>query len=343
MTVARGKLVDESITSWYHCSSRCVRKLLLMGEGFEHRKQWIEDRLQTLAEITSVQCAGFAVMDNHLHVLVRLDSARTATWTAREVAERWARLFPPRKVKGRGPANVEAWIAAHADDARWVETARERLGNLSWFMKWLKEPLARMANKEDACTGAFWEGRYKSIGILDEASLLATCAYIDLNPVAAGAATTPEESPHTSFHARVKHCRSAGELENVRDGLSTQTSQTKMERTYWLLPIEDRREQGEPVVGLLAGLTFSCYARLLDWTSRLVRDGKAHVDAEMASIFARLHVEAERWQSSLLSLLGPAKLVGHYFGRLQRLREVASRQGKQWVKNRGTRAAVLTV
>ena len=75
-------------------------------------------------------------------------------------------------------------------------------------MKCLKEPLSRLANKEDGCTGAFWEGRFRSVAILDEESLLATCAYIDLNPVAAGISPTPEESPHTSFHARVEHCRS---------------------------------------------------------------------------------------------------------------------------------------
>ncbi len=71
-------------------------------------------------------------------------------------------------------------------DARWVAAARERLQSLSWFMKCLKEPLARLANKQDETRGPFFEERFKSIAILDEESLLATCAYIDLNPVAAG-------------------------------------------------------------------------------------------------------------------------------------------------------------
>jgi REP element-mobilizing transposase RayT len=343
MTVARGKLVDETITPWYHCISRCVRRMMLMGDGFEHRKRWLEKRLEMLSANTGVRCAGFAIMDNHLHLLLRLDSAATAAWTPREVARRWARLFPPRESKGQGPVNIEAWIAAHAEDARWVAMARGRLGSVSWYMKWLKEPLARMANKQDGVTGAFWEGRFRSIAILDDESLLATCAYIDLNPVAAGIAITPEESLHTSFHARVEHCRQAGELDGLKDGLSTETSQTEMERTHWLLPIEDRREQGEAVLGLLGGFTFSCYARLLDWTSRLLRTGKARVNPELASIFARLHIDAERWQSTLQSLLRPGKLVGQYFGRLQNLREMAARHGKRWVKNRGTRAAVLAV
>ena len=68
-------------------------------------------------------------------------------------------------------------------------------------MKCLKEPLSRLVNKAEKCTGAFFEGRYKSIAVLDEEALLAVCAYIDLNPVAAGIARTPEESEHTSVKA----------------------------------------------------------------------------------------------------------------------------------------------
>ena len=49
MTVARSQLVDVGVTRYYHCISRCVRRAFLCGEGFEHRKQWIEDRLELLA------------------------------------------------------------------------------------------------------------------------------------------------------------------------------------------------------------------------------------------------------------------------------------------------------
>lgn len=335
MTVARRRQIDESITPWYHCISRCVRGSRLMGDEFSHRQQWLEERLEFLTGIMGIECLGFGIMDNHLHLLLRLDSTLVNSWSAREVAERWARLYPPPELKGNCPQAAEAWLVEHAADESWVGTRRELLGSISCFNKCLKEPLARLANKEDGVTGAFWDGRFRSIAVLDEESLLATAAYIDLNPVAAGKAETPEDSPHTSFHARMEHCRNLGELEQLQDGLSTETSQTEMEQQHWLLPIEDRREQGEGVLGMLSGFTFSCYARLLDWTSRLVREGKAHVDAGMASIFERLRISADQWQSSIRLLLSEKRRMGHYFGGRSRLREVAERLGKHWVKNVG--------
>src|SRR5262245_37368408 len=135
MTTARRLLVDEEVTPRYHCVSRCVRRAFLCGEGDEHRKDWIEQRLQELVEGMAVQCAGFAVLDNHRHLLLRLDSARAQTWTAEEVAARWAKLFPPRSEKGQGEANLPAWIAAQAADEAWVAQTRQRLASLSWFMR----------------------------------------------------------------------------------------------------------------------------------------------------------------------------------------------------------------
>ena len=73
MTMARSELVDLNVTRYYHCISRCVRRAFLCGDGFEHRRQWIEDRIEMLAGKFAVSVCGFAVMGNHLHVLVRLD------------------------------------------------------------------------------------------------------------------------------------------------------------------------------------------------------------------------------------------------------------------------------
>ena len=97
MAIARAKLVDLTVTRWYHCVSRCVRKAFLLGEGEHSRQEWLENRLEELAEIFAVAVGGFAVMHNHLHVLLRLESRRnwlgsSSGWVLlpRPGATRWA-------------------------------------------------------------------------------------------------------------------------------------------------------------------------------------------------------------------------------------------------------------
>ena len=97
MTTARFRLVDTKVTRWYHLVSRCVRSAwLLQDDGTNNRKDWIDQRLKELDQIFAVSVGGFSVMDNHLHVLVRIDDEQAKTWSPLEVAKRWTRLFPPR-------------------------------------------------------------------------------------------------------------------------------------------------------------------------------------------------------------------------------------------------------
>jgi hypothetical protein len=139
MAIARAHLVDLTFTRWYHCVTRCVRRAFLLGEGENDRKVWIENRLREPAEIFSLAVAGFAVLDNHVHMLVRLDPEVANGWSDEEVSRRWGRLFPPRD-KRRQPLPVsDDWIAWRLKDAAWVMKARQRLQSLSWFMKCPKE------------------------------------------------------------------------------------------------------------------------------------------------------------------------------------------------------------
>ena len=113
MTSARTLIVDPEASGYYHCVSRCVRRAFLCGYDpvFErdcsHRKQWIEDRLVELAQLFALNVYAYAVMSNHLHVVVQLEPAIVRTWSAEEIAERWARLFPVT-VNGKPDAEANA-------------------------------------------------------------------------------------------------------------------------------------------------------------------------------------------------------------------------------------------
>jgi len=178
----------------------------LSGRNFDHRRGWIESRIRELAAIFAIDVAAYAVMSNHYHVVVRVGARRADGWSTDEVLVRWTRLFT-------GPLLVRRYLDEEsragmdgAEIAKVEEIAciyRARLYDLSWFMRMLNECIARQANAEDEVTGRFWEGRFKSQALLDEQALLAAMAYVDLNPVRAGLAETPEAGGYTSIHARL--------------------------------------------------------------------------------------------------------------------------------------------
>ncbi len=149
MTLPRRLLVNPSEPGWYHCVSRCVRRAFLCGDGKDHRKQWIVDRLRLLAHCFSVEIAAYAVMSNHLHVVVRLDPCAPDRWTAQEVADKWLTAFAREHGPDGAPiAPSPEDVATAAADWAWVHARRRRLGDLGWFMKALKEPIARRANRD---------------------------------------------------------------------------------------------------------------------------------------------------------------------------------------------------
>ena len=337
MTIARAQLVDPSLTRWYHCISRCVRRAFLLAEGACNRKAWLEHRLQELAQCFAVAIGGFAVMDNHLHVLLRLDPQVLAGWTDEEVVRRWGRLYPPRDRKRQPSPVTDEWVQQQLQNAAWVATTRQRLGSLSWFMKCLKEPLSRLANREDQAGGAFFEGRFKSVAILDEESLLAICAYIDLNPVAASIAEVPETSEHTSIKQRVDHVQEQGRTADLQAAQAGSVAGSRaaagLEEGLWLCPIEDRSHLDSPREGMLEGFTLGNYLLLIDYTGRLFRQGKVAISAEVGAIFERLGSGVENWQSRMRRLVS-GRLLGRFFAATRlRLREVARNLGVNHLVN----------
>ena len=215
MGYPRARIVDSSTSGFYHCISRCVRRAFLCGDEHDHRRQWIEQRLAELLAVFTIEACAFAIMSNHLHLILKTNPKAARALTDLEVARRWVRLFPAelhRRRKAAGSrteaGRIEAaYLQSIVADRRKIARWRARLASISWFNKLLKEPIARRANREDDCTGHFWEGRFKSIRLLDQAAVLACMVYVDLNPMRAGMAKVLQECSFTSLLQRMKVLR----------------------------------------------------------------------------------------------------------------------------------------
>ena len=210
-------LINLSDTPYYHCVSRCVRRAFLCGrdkqtgKNYAHRRQWVEDRLMFLADVFCIDVCAYAVMSNHTHVVLRINKQKADSLSVREILKRWHKLYKGMLLSQRyiNPAECNAMSETEIHTVKSLANVyRNRLYDISWFMRLLNEYIARHANKEDRCTGHFWEGRFKSQALLDEASLAACMAYVDLNPIRACLAKTPEDSSHTSIQKRINAAKS---------------------------------------------------------------------------------------------------------------------------------------
>jgi REP element-mobilizing transposase RayT len=316
MPKPRKSLVSLEATPYYHCVSRCVRRAFLCGEdaftgiSYEHRRQWIEDRLLALTDIFAIDIAAFAVMSNHYHVVLHINHAQASGWTNMEVVEQWHQLFKGSLLSQRF---VEGELLNRAErDALSVqiEEWRSRLMSISWFMRCTNEPVAREANFEDEVTGRFWEGRFKSQALLDEKALLACMAYVDLNPIRARMAETPERSDHTSIQQRIRHLLNTDE--------NKQKSQTLFQFA------------GNPRNDMPEDIPFCVkdYLELVDWSGKIIRQDKKGAIAEnQPPILSRLNIDARHWIYLSQNFEKP---FGNLVGSAIEVRSACEEMGKKW-------------
>lgn len=280
MTTPRKQLISLADTPYYHCISRCVRRAFLCGEDkltgktFEHRRAWVEDKLLALSQVFAIDVCAYAIMSNHTHVVLFVDEASAKSWSTEEVLKRWHKLFKGTLLTQQYCRGDKIAVYLMPSLLETVECYRKRLIDISWFMRLLNESVARQANQEDNCTGRFWEGRFKSQALLDEAALAACMAYVDLNPIRAKMAKTPEESEYTSVKERIAHAKIGQQPAN-------------------LFPFV-----GNPRKLMPKGLPFELkdYLALVDLTGRCIREDKAgYITQNQPEILNRLNISTENW------------------------------------------------
>ncbi|MFV0478113.1 MAG: transposase [Parahaliea sp.] len=294
MTKPRKQQISKSDTPYYHCMARCVRRAFLCGQdklsgkSYEHRRQWVVEQLHWLTSIFAIDICAYAVMSNHYHLVLHLNSSKD--WSDREVISRWLQLH-------KGPLLAQQFLAGDAlseiQQKTLSETAavwRARLEDLSWFMKCLNEPIARKANAEDECTGHFWEARFKSQALLNDEALLTCMAYVDLNPIRAGIADTPEDSNYTSLQVRLRPAINRKIQKALRKHYSHSFEQ------FPIKPLFGFESSNSYSSKLYIPCTASSYTKLVDWSGRQMRaDKHGSIPGSLPPIFERLHTEVEEW------------------------------------------------
>jgi len=298
MTRPRKALISLADTPYYHITSRCVRRAFLCGvdhysgQSYEHRRQWVVDRIRLLSSLFAIDVCAYAVLNNHYHLVLKLCPEQIERLGDDDVMDRWCALFkgPLLIQRYRDGEDLKPFERTTVSDI--VKDWRSKLSSISWFMRCLNQPIARQANLEDKCTGKFWESRFTSQALKSEEALLSCMAYVDLNPVRAGIADRPETSSHTSIRERLKpefdlqqaidDQTECGDIHNFKTPLKP------------LLPFENRLVN-ESQTGIL--FNFEEYLALVDWTGRVIRsDKRGHIDIALPPILARLQITADQWR-----------------------------------------------
>ncbi len=297
MPRARKEIVDPSSTPYYHCTSTCVRQMYLCGydqaskKSFEHRRQWIVDRIEHLAKHFSIGVCAYAIMHNHYHIVLKLGEAKSLTNA--EVIQRWTSVYrgshPIIKRLIAGTASASDKLMARKIIAKW----RERLSSISWFMRALNEPIAKRANKESGHRGHFWESRFHSQALLDDFAMLGCMVYVDLNPIRAKMANSLNESDYTSIQQRI-HLNNPTvqrKIAHFKSDITNLNTTSSAEQRSFLLPL--RNIHDDKVI------TFSLaeYIELVKWSGQLLHPRKrGHLAKDNPTLLRQLKIAPKLWQ-----------------------------------------------
>jgi hypothetical protein len=190
-------IVPPDMDGLYHVVSRVVDRRMIFGE--EEKKKFRE-LLVSYAGFSGITVAAWCLMDNHFHLLLHVparERENPAGLPEKEILRRVGMIY-----KGAAMAEIERVLGQCGDAAsrmRYLERFTRRMGDLSLFMKTIKQRFTQWYNGKNRRKGTLWEDRFRSLAveIQDLATLGAAArivsAYIDLNPVRAGMVEDPAE------------------------------------------------------------------------------------------------------------------------------------------------------
>ncbi|MGI9427612.1 MAG: transposase [Bythopirellula sp.] len=316
----RSETFNPDVVGVYHCWNRIVQRRHLFGfdsltgKDYGYRKQWVWDRLNELAAMMGIDVLDYAILDNHLHLVLRNRPDVIQQWDDLEVAKRWWLLCPERKEDDGSAAEPTNCELRHLQQD--ADEYRKRLSNISWFMRLLCQPIARRANREDDVDGRFFAKRFDCKRLESEADVLACSLYVDLNVIHAGKAESPEESEYTSACDRIRSrwCSAQEEFAGMPSTTSTDHADS------WLAPVflDERAESYENIeqaacsnpigtarVSNKGFLPITCrqYLALLDVLGRTIRcDKRGHIPTDLPPLLERLDMSVENLVSSVHNL-----------------------------------------
>lgn len=317
----RWEIFNPLAVSVNHCVARCVRKEFLIAS--EGRRTWMVERFEELCKHFCIDALGMAFLSNHVHLIMRNRPDVVEKLSNEELAERWLMIFPGNTGKSKASKKsstdepesdeplgkpvscpTQKAIQALANDKKRMKAIRIRLSDISWLMRAFCQYVAVRANREDEMTGRFWQGRFFSHPLIDEAAILACTVYVDLNPIRAGLAESLEECEHTSVLARIKALHMSRSAEN--NGVVEADSNPLPTPDAFLAPIElDRNCSTDPLIsktklrasdrGFLP-YTVEQYIELLRFSASM--SIKSMVEGEtktIPSILASLNISIDTW------------------------------------------------
>ena len=301
MRGVRSDIYNPHEVAVVHVMAKAVRSMYLFGDDpltmqcYDYRREWLEDQLYSQAKYFGIDLIAYAIMSNHFHLILCSRPDLVQQWDDTEVANRWLHLCPKRRGKDGKPLEpTEKQLDKIRNNPKELKEIRTRLSDISWWMRLACQKIAQRANREKRETGRFFNGRFKSTRLLDNESILACMAYVDLNPIRAGVCQTIETSSHTSIVKRIQAMNELNKAWAERNDKHLRPVELKESGTIDT-PLSTKTSARCSNKGILSMSAFD-YIQLVELSARLPKLGKEGATPEgLPPLLTRIGFDLELW------------------------------------------------